>query len=154
MQASARNRLLGLGVLWGLLLAVPPFLVMAEGELTTFSGAAVLCAVASGAMGTLATGKRATRGGKRGPVAATLRTGVFQGMFGALWGALCIWVLMSLALSGFSVGNLSALMRPQVFLGSFFVALSVFVYALAGGVLLSPIFGILVNRLVRKKKGE
>ncbi len=33
-------------------------------------------------------------------------------------------------------------------LGSFFVALSVFLYALAGGLLLGPAFGTLVNRTV------
>jgi hypothetical protein len=34
-------------------------------------------------------------------------------------------------------------------MGSFFVALSAFTYALVGGVLLGPIFGTLVNRTVR-----
>ena len=37
--------------------------------------------------------------------------------------------------------SLSTLMSPRVFLGSFFVSLSVFLYALIGGVLLGPIFG-------------
>ena len=43
-------------------------------------------------------------------------------------------------------------MSPRVFLGSFFVALSTFAYALVGGVLLGPIFGTLVNRTVRAGK--
>jgi hypothetical protein len=40
-------------------------------------------------------------------------------------------------------------MEPAVFLGSFFVALSVFLYAFVGGLLLGPVFGTLVNRTVR-----
>jgi len=154
MQASVPNRLLGLGILWGLLLAVLPFLVMVEGEITAFHGAAVLWAAVSGALGTFAAGRRTASGGKRRPAVAVLGTGLFQGLFGGLLGALGIWVLTSLALLGFSLGDLSALMRPTVFLGSFFVALSVFAYALAGGILLSPVFGTLINRLVRGTKEE
>ena len=41
------------------------------------------------------------------------------------------------------------LMSPRVFVGSFFVALSVFLYAVAGGTLLGPAFGRLVHRTVR-----
>ena len=75
---------------------------------------------------------------------------------GALWGvllAILIWALMALTLSGFTLEDpveLSTLMSPRIFLGSFFVALSVFLYALAGGLLLGPAFGTLVNRAVRE----
>ncbi len=34
-------------------------------------------------------------------------------------------------------------------MGSFFVALSSFLYAFAGGLLLGPVFGTLVNRTIR-----
>jgi hypothetical protein len=44
-------------------------------------------------------------------------------------------------------------MRPSVFLGSFFVALSVFVYVLVAGVFLGPIFGVFVNRAAAVERG-
>jgi hypothetical protein len=68
--------------------------------------------------------------------------------------ALLIWALMAVTISGFSLrGPLepSVLMSPRVFLGSFFVALSVFVYALVGGLVLGPLFGPLVERAARGK---
>jgi hypothetical protein len=46
--------------------------------------------------------------------------------------------------------ELSTLMRPRVFLGSFFVALSVFLYAVAAGLLFGPTVGRLVDRAVRE----
>jgi hypothetical protein len=79
-------------------------------------------------------------------------TGVLQGLAGGIVAALLIWALMAITLSGFTLRNpveLSVLMSPRVFLGSFFVALSTFAYALVGGVLLGPIFGTLINRTVR-----
>jgi hypothetical protein len=63
---------------------------------------------------------------------------------------------MAVTLSGFSFTNpveASMLMRPSVFLGSFFVALSVFVYVLVVGVLLGPIFGVFVNRAATIERG-
>jgi hypothetical protein len=70
---------------------------------------------------------------------------------GSLWGVLLAVVpaLMALTLSGFTL-ELSTLMSPRVFLGSFFVALSVFLYSVAGGLLLGPAFGTLVNRAVKE----
>jgi hypothetical protein len=84
---------------------------------------------------------------------AGLGTGFLQGLVGGAFAALLIWALMALTLSGFSLQNpveLSTLMRPRVFLGSFFVALSVFLYAVAAGLLLGPAFGRLVDRAVRE----
>src|ERR687897_58317 len=96
---------------------------------------------------------------------ATIRNRLL--LVGALWGvilaavpalvggafaAALIWALMALTLSGFTLEDpveLSTLMSPRIFLGSFFVALSVFIYSLAGGLLLGPAFGTLVNRAVR-----
>jgi hypothetical protein len=66
--------------------------------------------------------------------------------------ALLVWGIMAVSISGFTLRNpveLSVLMEPDVFLGSFFVALSVFLYAFVGGVVLGPVFGTLVNRAVR-----
>ena len=44
-------------------------------------------------------------------------------------------------------------MSPRIFLRSFFVALSVFVHVVAGGLLLGPDFGALVNRAVGAEGG-
>lgn len=82
--------------------------------------------------------------------------GSFQGLVGGAVAALLIWGLMAATLSGFTLESpveLATLMSPRVFLGSFFVSLSVFVYALVGGVILGPAFGTLVNRSVRVEEG-
>lgn len=149
-----------LGALWGVVLAVLPALVMTRPfEVSGFLIAAVVCAAVSGAIGTLVAGRRAavhsgTRSGnKRSAVVASLGTGLFQGLVGGAVAAFLIFALMAVTLSGFTLSNpsgVSVLMSPRIFLGGFFVALSVFVYVLAGGLLLGPAFGTLVNRLVRK----
>jgi hypothetical protein len=154
MTATVRNRLILLGSAWGVLLAAVPALVMAHPyRLTGFLVAALLCAVMSGSVGTLVAGRRAALRGEAscGPLAG-LGTGFLQGLVGGAFAALLIWALMALTLSGFSLQNpveLSTLMRPRVFLGSFFVALSVFLYAVAAGLLLGPAFGRLVDRAVK-----
>lgn len=159
MSSAVRNRLLAIGVLWGVLLAAVPALVMTRPyRLSGFLVAALACAALSGAVGTLAAGRWSARGkvgGRRGLVGA-LGAGLFQGLIGGAVAALLIWGLMAVTLSGFTLENpveLATLMSPRVFLGSFFVSLSVFVYALVGGVLLGPAFGTLVNRSVRVEEG-
>jgi hypothetical protein len=135
MTATVRNRLLLLGSAWGVLLATVPALLMARPyRLSGFLVAALR-----------------RRSGRRS-VLAWLGTGFLQGLVGGAFAALLIWALMALTLSGFTLENpvdLSVLMSPRVFLGSFFVALSVFLYAVAGGTLLGPAFGRLVDRAVR-----
>jgi hypothetical protein len=155
MTATARNRLLLLGSAWGVLLAALPALVMARPyRLTGFLVAALACAALSGCVGSLVAGRRAklrSSSGQR-PALAALGTGFLQGLVGGAFAALLIWALMALTLSGFTLRNpvdLSVLMSPRVFLGSFSVALSVFLYAVAGGTLLGPAFGRLVHRAVR-----
>jgi hypothetical protein len=154
MTPTLRNRLLALGALWGVLLAAVPALVMTRPyRLTGFLVAALVCAALSGCVGTLAAGGWALRKGRSGGVLAGLGTGLLQGLVGGAVGAALIWTLMALTLSGFTLEDpveLSTLMSPRIFLGSFFVALSVFLYALAGGLLLGPAFGTLVNRAVRE----
>src|SRR3712207_1898673 len=154
MTATVRNRLLLLGSAWGVLLATVPALVMTRPyRLTGFLVAALLCASLSGCVGTLVAGRRAAVGEGGGGLLAGLGTGFLQGLVGGTFAALLIWALMALTLSGFTLENpveLSALMRPRVFLGSFFVALWVFLYAMAGGTLLGPAFGRLVDRAVRE----
>ena len=154
MTSTVRNRLLALGVLWGLLLAAVPALWTTDPyQLTGFLVAGIACAALSGTLGTLVAGRRAAKkGGGRSGLQAGVETGALQGLAGGIVAALLIWVLMAITLSGFTLRNpieLSVLMSPRVFLGSFFVALSTFAYALVGGVLLGPIFGTLVNRTVR-----
>ena len=157
MTATVRNRLLLLGSAWGVLLAALPALVMTRPyRLTGFLVAALACAALSGCVGTLVAGRRAAlreRNGEHRPVLAGLGTGFLQGLVGGAFAALLIWALMALTLSGFSLGNRldpSVLMSPRVFIGSFFVALSVFLYAVACGTLLGPAFGRLVDRAVRE----
>ena len=161
MVSSVRNRLLALGVLWGLVLAAVPALVMTDPyQLTGFLVIALACAALSGATGTLLAGRRAARSAEksagRSKVLAGFGTGAFQGLFGGGAAALLFWALMALTISGFTLRNpveLSVLMSPRVFMGSFFVALSAFVYALVGGFLLGPVFGALVNRAVLRGAG-
>ena len=150
-MATVRNRLLALGALWGVLLAAVPALVMTS-RISGFLVAALLCAVLSGCVGALAAGRRASRRKESSGVLAGFGTGFFQGLVGGAFAAFLIWALMALTLSGFSLEP-SRLMSPRAFLGSFFVALSVFVYVVAGGLLLGPVFGTLVNRAVRPERG-
>src|SRR3712207_5565061 len=137
MTATVRNRLLLLGSAWGVLLATVPALVMTRPyRLTGFLVAALLCASLSGCVGTLVAGRRAALREGGGGLLAGLGTGFLQGLVGGTFAALLIWALMALTLSGFSLQNpveLSTLMRPRVFLGSFIVAVSVFLYAVAAG---------------------
>ena len=154
MTSTVRKRLLALGVLWGLLLAAVPALWMTSPyQLTGFLVAGIACAALSGTLGTLVAGRRAAKkGGGRSGLLAGVGTGALQGLAGGIVAALLIWALMAITLSGFTLRNpieLSVLMSPRVFLGSFFVALSTFAYTLVGGVLLGPIFGTLVNCTVR-----
>ena len=150
--------LLVLGALWGLLLAAIPALVMTGPyRLTGLLVAALLCAALSGAIGTLAAGRRAVRSAGRSGVLAGVGIGAFQGLVGGGVAALLFWALMALTISGFTLRNpveLSVFMSPRVFMGSFFVALSAFLYAFAGGLLLGPVFGTLVNRIVRASKHD
>lgn len=160
MTTNVRNRLLGIGVVWGLLLTVVPALVMTDPyQLSGFLVAALVCGVVSGVVGTVISGRRAARyvSSKNNAVLNGVKTGFFQGLVGGSFAALFMWALMAVTLSGFSMANpvdASVLMRPRIFLGSFFVALSVFLYVLVAGPLLGPVFGVLVNRAAAVRKGE
>ena len=160
MTSRSRNRLLLLGSFWGLALATLPAFVMASPfRPTGFLLAALVFAALSGAIGAAVAGKRMLArvpvgDGARSWLVSGIKAGAVQGLVGGTVAALLIWALMAVTISGFSLrGPLepSILMSPRVFLGSFFVALSVFVYALAGGLVLGPLFGALVERVVRGK---
>jgi len=164
MTASVCNRLLALGFLWGILLAAVPALAMTDPyRLSGLLVASLVCAALSGCVGTLAAGRRATLlaarsgGAGRSSLLAGVGTGASQGLVGGGVAALIFWGIMAVSISGFTLHNpveLSVLMEPDVFLGSFFVALSVFLYVLVGGLLLGPVFGTLVNRTVRARGKE
>jgi hypothetical protein len=84
---------------------------------------------------------------------AELGTRPLQGLVGGAFAALLFWAPMVVALSEFSLGNPvdpSVLISLRVFVGSFFVAPSVFLYAVVGGALLGPAFERLVDRAVRE----
>lgn len=158
MTSRSRNRLLLLGAFWGLALAALPALVMSSPfRPTGFVVAALAFAALSGAIGATVAGKRTlarvpVRDGARSRLVSGIKAGAVQGFVGGAVAALLIWALMAVTISGFSLrGPLepSVLMSPRVFLGSFFVALSVFVYALVGGLVLGPLFGPLVERAAR-----
>ena len=81
--------------------------------------------------------------------------GAVQGIVAGTLAALLFWTVMAVAISGFTLRGpveLSVLMSPRIFLGSFFVAFSAFVYTLVGGLLLGPLSGPLVERAASKEK--
>lgn len=146
MSPTLRNRLFGLGLLWGLTPAAAPAFVMAN---PPRPDGFLLAAERRSAM-------RAKKSG-RNPVLAGLGTGFSQALVGGGVATLLFWGTVAPTISGYApggAGDLSSLMRPQVFLGSFFVSLSVFLYALVGGVLPGPIFGTLVNHLAKADTKE
>jgi hypothetical protein len=156
MSATVRNQLLGLGTLWGIVLAAVLVLVMARPyRLSGFLVAAL--AAASCCLGALAAVRQSG-----GTLLSSLGTGRCQGLVGGACAAAQIWALMAVTLAGFTRENpvdVAQLASPRVFLGSFFVALSVFVYSAAGGLLLGPHFGTFVSRAagaraLRRKEGR
>jgi hypothetical protein len=92
MTARVRNRLVALGVLWGLVLATVPALAMTEPyQLTVLLVVALVCAAFSGCVGTLAVGRRAGRSAGRDArpeaverleLLARVRIGASQGLVG------------------------------------------------------------------------
>lgn len=160
MPAATCNRLAVLGGAWGLLLAALPAFVMSDG-FSLFLLAALSCAAAAGAAGTLLTGLLALTGyrrnAKRPAVIRWSMTGAAQGLIAGSIAAFLVWTLMSLSISGLLSGrqvSLSEMMSPSVFYGSLFTSLSVFLYTVAGGLLLGPFSGPLVNRIVERSLEE
>jgi hypothetical protein len=138
------------------LLATAPTLVMTDPyRLTGFLFVALLCAALSGAAGTLVAGRWASGRTVRSGFWAGFGTGAVQGLTGGGVAGLLFWALMAVSISGFTLRNpveLSVFMEPDIFMGSFFVSLSAFLYTFAGGLLLAPAFGTLINRAVRASK--
>lgn len=140
MITSVRNRLLALGALWGLVLAALP--------------AALSCASLSGAIGALVAGHRAVAVtfARRGLLAIS-GVGALQGLVSGTFAALSIWLALATTISGFSAGSplkiLNLLWRPEIFVESAIAA--VFVYTVAVGMLLTPVVGAAVYRLLREE---
>jgi len=170
MTPSVRNKLALLGAVEGLTLALPAALLMASRP-SALVLMAVACALVCGAFGALLAGARASRGrgtgsgrarasrgrgtgsGRaRAAVVSGLGTGLVQGLYCGLAAAALFWVVMTVVITELSLGRPvepAVFTQPGVLLGSFFVALSAFAYALVGCLLLGPIFGVLVNRISR-----
>lgn len=155
MTPHARNRLLLLGALWGLALAaVPAALAFDRFSLSPFLISAFLCAALSGAAGALVAGRRAA--GSRPGGWSILGAGALQGLVTALLAALSIWVALTATMAGFSTASplevLDLLTEPGIFMQSAVAAIAVFTYYAAVGLLLSPLIGTVIVRVVRARE--
>ena len=156
MISSVRNRLLLLGALWGLVLAVLPAVLAFDDRfvLSPFLVAAFVCAGLSGAVGALVAGRWAATGSTRRGLLAVSSVGALQGLVSGTLAALSIWLALAITISGFSAGSpgeiLDLLRRPEIFIESSIAAIAVFAYTLIVGTLLSPVVGAVLCRLVRQ----
>jgi hypothetical protein len=152
MTSSVRNRLLLLGALWGLVLAILSAALAFDGfALSPFLVAALMCAGLSGAIGALVAGRRAVTFRRRRGLLAVSGVGALQGLVSGTLAALSMWLALAITISGFSLEKpgeiLDLLWRPGIFVESAIAAIAVLVYAV--GVVLSPVVGAAVCRLVR-----
>lgn len=149
------------GAVWGLLLTALPAVFAFENPfaVSPFLVAAHLCAAAAGAAGALLTGYVA--GDSPGGLAATLGSGALFGLAAALMAALCVWAALTVNISGFStedVGEIAKFLdvfrQPGLWVQSSVAALAVFVYALAAGLALAPVSGLIIFRINRPDSGH
>ncbi len=158
MSSSVRNRLIMTGILWGLVLAaLPAVLAFDRFALSPFLVAAFACAGLSAAAGAVVAGRCAMRfaSGSRGLIAVS-SIGALQGLVSGVLAAFSIWLALSITISGFSVGSpgeiLDLLWRPEIFIESAVAAIAVLVYTVVVGTLLSPVVGVVICRLVRRRE--
>ena len=157
MSTSTRNRLTLSGALWGLLLALLPAILAFDGfALSPFLAAALLFSALSGAVGALVAGRRARLRPESGRTWASVSgTGALQGIVAAVVAAISIWVALTATMTGFSPAApariLLLLANPTIFLQSALAAFVVFVYAACAGLLLSPLVGSVILRLVHRE---
>jgi len=154
MVSSVRNRLLALGALWGLSLAIfPAVLAFDRFALSPFLISAFVCAGVSGAMGMLLAGRRAAATPAVRSLRPAVRTGILHGLASAALAAVTIWLALTITISGFSVGSPSEILdlfrRPAIFIEGAIAAVAVFVYTAAVGTALSPVVGAAIRRIVR-----
>ena len=129
--------------------------VLAFGDrfvLSPFLVTAFACAVLSGAVGVLVAGRRATGSVKLGLLVVS-GIGALQGLASGMLAAFSIWIALSVTILGFSVGRpgeiLDLLRQPAIFVEGAVAAIAVFVYTVAVGIVLSPVIGAVICRLVR-----
>jgi hypothetical protein len=154
MGSGVRNKLLALGALWGLLLAIfPAVLAFDRFALSPFLISALICAGFSGAVSMLFTGLRAAATPARRGLFAAVRIGVLQGLISAVLAALTIWLALTITISGFSVESPSEILdlyrQPAIFIEGAIAAIAVLVYTVAVGTLFSPVIGATIQRIVR-----
>lgn len=157
MSTISRNWLTLSGALWGLLLALLPAVLAFDGfSLSPFLLAALFLSALSGAVGALVAGRRAARrteGAERSWSAAS-GIGALQGIVAATLAALSIWLALTVTMTGFSPDApgriLGIFTYPGIFLQSALAAIVVFGYAVSLGLLLSPLVGLVILRLVRE----
>ncbi len=162
MNFIARNRrLIVFGVAWGLFLAALPA-VFAFGDpftLSPFLVSAFLCSILAGVAGALLAWRWVSgRSGKVRPgMLAALFAGVSHGVVFGVLASVSIWICLAVNISGFSTatpGNIFNLVEnPGIFAMSGIAARANFVYALACGMVFSPISGSLILRAVRADGG-
>jgi hypothetical protein len=153
MIACTRNRLIVLGVLWELVLVVLPAVLAFNDRfvLSPFLVTALACAALSGAVGVFVAGRWVTGSVKRGLLAVS-GIGALQGLVSGTL-AFSLWIALSVTISGFSVGSpgeiLDLLRQPAIFVEGAVAAIAVFVYTVAVGIVLFPVIGAVICRLVR-----
>lgn len=158
MSSSVRNRLVCIGLLWGAALAVfPAFFAFDDPfTLSPFLVCALLCSALAGIFAALSAGRwtlgRVARDGRTGFFVPAL-SGTIHGVLFGLLVSFSVWVCLAVNISGFSTatpGNISNLVtEPGIFLVSGVAAGAVLAYALAAGLLLSPLTGAVILRAAR-----
>ena len=154
MVSSVRNKLLTLGALWGLLLAIfPAVLAFDRFALSPFLISAFVCAGVSGAIGMLLAGRRAAATLAGRGLLPAVRIGVLHGLVSAALAAVTIWLALTVTISGFSIVSpaeiLALFSRPAIFIEGAIAAIAVFVYTAAVGTVLSPVVGAAIRRIAR-----
>jgi MFS family permease len=157
MSTISRKRLTLSGSLWGLLLALLPAAFAFDGfSLSPFLLAALFLSALSGAVGALVAGRRAFRRLERAERSWSAASGIgaLQGIVAAVLSTLLIWLALTATMTGFSPAapaKILVLFRdPTIFLQSALAAVVVFAYAAFVGLLLAPLVGSLIMRLVRE----
>lgn len=155
MSTISRNKLTLSGALWGLLLALLPAAFAFDGfSLSPFLLAALFLSALSGAVGALVAGRRASRRPEERSWSAASGIGALQGIVAAVLSTLLIWLALTATMTGFSPAapaKILLLFRdPTIFLQSALAAVVVFAYAAFVGLLLAPLVGSLIMRLVRE----
>jgi hypothetical protein len=157
LSGATRRRLLLFGAVWGFCLATLASIVAFDDPgfaISPFLVAYHLCAAASGALGTLSSGRRyAGRGdcSLRRPLAASVRSGAYSALVTAALGATSIWLALAVNLSGFSTATPAELANlvanPGLFVQSGVGAVAVFLYLLSAGLLAAPLTGTIILKL-------